>query len=231
MIPSHSFIAVDSESPNGLILADIGPYLGRNLPRPSMAVIKKKNGMFGYWQEMNELMWKEGKSISGENNGDSSNIKTLLLVSGPETEYFEKSDDSWFPATICQMNPKWRSMKGSQWVWVNESVNLEEAKTGSRKKLRSHFEIPINLNGKILRGELFLRSADNCRISINNTEQAQSYGGAEYPDPFILNIASMLKPGKNTVQFEVNNFAKPTAQSPEDNPAGLIYRLHIEYQE
>ncbi len=231
MIPSHSFIAVDSESPTGLILADIGPYLGRNLPRPSMAVTKKKNGMFDYWQEMNDLMWKEGKSVIGESHEDSSNIKTLLLVSGSETEYFDKQEDTWLPATICQMNPKWRSMKGSQWVWVEESVTLEEAKTGSRNKLRAQFDVPTHGPGNIIRAELFLRSDDNCRISINNNEQAASYGGAEYPDPFIVDIASMLKPGKNSLQFEVNNFAKPTSQSPEDNPAGLIYRLHIEYQE
>ena len=231
MIPSHSFIAVDSESPTGLILADIGPYLGRNLPRPSMAVSKKKNGMFDYWQEMNDLMWKEGKSVIDESHEDSANIKTLLLVSGSETEYFDKQEDNWLPATICQMNPKWRSMKGSQWVWVDESVTLEEAKTGSRNKLRTQFEVPTHGPGNIIRAELFLRSDDNCRISINNNEQAESFGGAEYPDPFIVDIASMLKPGKNSVQFEVNNFAKPTSQNPEDNPAGLIYRLHIEYQE
>jgi hypothetical protein len=231
MIPSHSFIATDSESPNGLIVADIGPYLGRNQPRPSMAVVKKKNGMFDYWQEMNDLMWKEGKCIVCENNEEPTKIKTLLLVSGKETQYYNKDQDSWLPATICQMNPKWRSMKGSQWVWVDESVTLEEAKTGSRNKMRTQLEIPINGKGNIVRAELFLRSDDNCRISINGAEQTQSYGGSEYPDPFIVDIASMLKPGNNDITFEVNNFAKPMAQSSEDNPAGLIYRLHIEYQE
>ncbi len=231
MIPSHSFIAVDSDDHSGIILADIGPYLGRNLPRPSMAVTNKKNGMFGYWQEMNDLMWKEGKCIVSENQENASNIKTLLLVSGSETEYYDKEEDTWQAATICEMNPKWRSMKGSQWVWVDESVTFEEAKTGSRNKMRTQFEVPINGRGNIVRAELFLRSDDNCRLSINDAEQAQNYGGAEYPDPFIVDIASMLKPGKNTVHFEVNNFAKPMSQSPEDNPAGLIYRLHIEYQE
>ncbi len=231
MIPSHSFIAVDPESRSGIILADIGPYLGRNLPRPSMAVVKKKNGMFDYWQEMNDLMWKEGKFIVGHNQDEPSKTKTLFLVSGKETEYYDKEKGNWLPAAICQMNPKWRSMKGSQWVWVDESISLEEAKTGSSNKMRTQFEIPINGRGSIVRAELFLRSDDNCRISINDIEQAQSYGGAEYPDPFFVDIASKLKPGKNTVHFQVNNFAKPQAQSPEDNPVGLIYRLHIEYQE
>ena len=37
-----------------MIIADIGPYLGRSTPRPSMVVVNKKDGMYEYWQEMND---------------------------------------------------------------------------------------------------------------------------------------------------------------------------------
>ena len=59
----------------------------------------------------------------------------------------------------------------------------------------------------------------------------QEYGGAEYPDPFIIDIEKYLKEGDNTISFELINYAKPDAVSPEDNPAGLIYRLHVEYRD
>ena len=31
--------------------------------------------------------------------------------------------------------------------------------------------------------------------------------------------------------FEVINYAKPDIESPEENPSGLIYRLHLEVPE
>jgi hypothetical protein len=48
-IPSHSFICLDEGSLKGKIVADIGPYLGRTTPRPSMVVVNKKDGIYDYW--------------------------------------------------------------------------------------------------------------------------------------------------------------------------------------
>ena len=59
----------------------------------------------------------------------------------------------------------------------------------------------------------------------------EEYNGAEYPDPFIIAISPYLKDGSNTLSFELISFAKPGAEDFEDNPTGLIYRFHLEYQE
>jgi len=59
----------------------------------------------------------------------------------------------------------------------------------------------------------------------------QEYGGANFPDPFIIDFDQYLKEGINTVAFEVINYAKPDVTAPEDNPSGLIYRLHLEVPE
>lgn len=234
VIPSHSFIAVDADGPRsyGLIIADIGPYLGRNMPRPSMVVINKRNGLYEYWQELNRAMWQESKSVQLDSAAQaSSRTKTLVLVSGTETECYDGETGTWGPASLCLMNGRWRSIKGSQWVWVRESVTLEEAKTGSQNRFRTKFHIPAGKADSIPRADLFLRSDDACRISVNDVGLVQQFGGAEYPDPFIIDIRKYLKEGENIVHFEVNNFAKPSAVSPEDNPTGLIYRLHVEHRE
>jgi hypothetical protein len=229
-IPSHSFISIDPERSSGVIVADIGPYLGRSTPRPSMLVIKKKKGMFDYWKEMNEVMWESSKPVDLEAADPSvAKTKTLVLASGGETEYYETDSETWNKASICQMGSGWHGIKGSQWVWAREAVSLEEAKTGSQHKFRFKFDLPINNSNDIHRADILLRSDDTCHISVNNVSLKQEYGGAEYPDPFLIDIDQYVQAGENTISFELINYAQPDAKEPGDNPSGLIYRLHIAY--
>ena len=81
------------------------------------------------------------------------------------------------------------------------------------------------------RAELYVRSDDTCHITVNDVSLKQEYGGANYPDPFIIDFDQYLKEGTNTVTFEVINYAKPDITSHEENPSGLIYRLHLEVPE
>jgi len=229
-IPSHSFISIDAQSSSGLIIADIGPYLGRSTPRPSMQVVNKKNGMFGYWKEMNDIMWESSKPVKMEvSDPSAAETKTLVLASGVETEYFDSESDDWKKASICQMGNGWRGIKGGQWVWVRDTVTKEEAITGSKKKLRLQFNLPTESAGSIRSAEMLLRSDDACNISVNDVRLLQEYGGAEYPDPFLIDIDQYIHAGENTITFELVSYAKPDAKAPEDNPTGLIYRLHVEY--
>lgn len=229
-IPSHSFISIDPERSSGVIVADIGPYLGRSTPRPSMLVVNKKKGMFGYWKEMNEAMWEASKPVDLEvADPIASQIKTLVLASGIETEYYDTESEAWNKASICQMGGGWHGIKGSQWVWVRDTVSVAEAKTGSQHKFRIKFNLPINNANAIRRAEILLRSDDTCHISVNNVSLRQEYGGAEYPDPFLIDIDQYVHEGENTIGFELMHYAQPDAKDPSDNPTGLIYRLHIEY--
>ena len=229
-IPSHSFVSIDPERSSGVIVADIGPYLGRNTPRPSMVVVNKKNGMFDYWKEMNEIMWENSTAVDMDAADPvAAKSKTLVLASGSETEYYETSTETWSKASICQMGSGWRAIKGSQWVWIRETVTLEEAKTGSQHKFRIKFDLPINNLSAIRQADILLRSDDTCHISVNNVSLKQEYGGAEYPDPFLIDIDQFVQPGENTITFELISYAQPEAKDPGDNPSGLIYRLHIEY--
>ena len=229
-IPSHSFISIDPELSSGVIVADIGPYLGRSTPRPSMLVINKKKGMFDYWKEMNEVMWESSTSVDMDAADPiAAQTKTLVLASGIETEYFETDSEAWNKASICQMGSRWRAIKGSQWIWVREMVSLEEAKTGSQHKFRLMFDLPISNSSAIRQAGILLRSDDTCHISVNNVSLKQEYGGAEYPDPFLIDIQQFIRAGENTIKFELISYAQPDAKDPGDNPSGLIFRLHIEY--
>ncbi|MBT3923601.1 MAG: hypothetical protein HOF21_13610 [Nitrospina sp.] len=229
-IPSHSFISIDPERTSGVIVADIGPYLGRSTARPSMLVINKKKGMFEYWKEMNEIMWEASKPVDMDAADPvAAKTKTLVLASGNETEFYNSDSENWEKASICQMGSGWRGIKGSQWVWVRDNVSAAEAKTGSQHKFRLKFDLPINNPSAIRRAEILLRSDDTCHISVNNVSLRQEYGGAEYPDPFLIDIDQYVHDGENTISFELMHYAQPDANDPGDNPTGLIYRLHIEY--
>ena len=232
-IPSHSFICLDEGSLKGKIVADIGPYLGRTTPRPSMVVANKKDGIYDYWKSMGDLMWQESKffNLFGDDLFGTQ-TKALMFTSGANTEYYEKTTDSWKKASICKMNKNWRSIKGSQWVWVSESAVLEEIKTGTKKRFRLKINLPSDSGGEhIVRADLFLRSSDECRLNINDFSMNQAYGGASYPDPFIVDIGRYLKSGENKIYFELMSFARPDAEEVQDSLAGLIYRLHLEYSE
>lgn len=229
-IPSHSFISIDAERSSGIIIADIGPYLGRSTPRPSMQVVNKKNGMFGYWKEMNDIMWESSRPVKMDVSDPSSiETNTLVLASGSETEYYDSESGTWEKASICQMGNDWRGIKGGQWVWVRETVTKEEAITGSQKKFRLQFNLPRESASSIHRAEMLLRSDNTCHITVNDVRLLQEYGGAEYPDPFLIDIDQYVHAGDNTITFELVSYAKPDAKAPEDNPTGLIYRLHVEY--
>jgi len=232
-IPSHSFICLDEGSLNGKIVADIGPYLGRTTPRPSMVVTNKKDGIYDYWKSMGDLMWQESKFFDlSKDDLFGTQAKAFMFTSGANTEYYEKATNSWEKASICKMNKNWRSIKGSQWVWASESATLEEIKTGTKQQFRLKLKLPIDCQGEcIVRADLFLRSSDECRLNINDVSMNQAYGGASYPDPFIVDIGRYLKSGENEICFELISFARPDAEEVQDSLSGLIYRLHLEYRE
>ncbi len=231
-IPSHSFIALDVHDSGGIIIADIGPYLGMNSPRPSMTMINKKGGLFDYYRDLNNSLWDGSQplnSVAQQLAGVKT--RTQVFVSSLETEYFDTSTETWKPASICEGNDQWQGIKGSLWVWIREHITLEEAKTGSKNKFRLTFDIPKGKAPSVVRAELFVRSDDTCHITVNDVSIRQEYGGAEYPDPFIIDFDKYLVDGTNTVTFEVIKYAMPYVASPEDNPTGLIYRLHLEMPE
>ncbi|NIQ00537.1 MAG: hypothetical protein GWM98_09180 [Nitrospinaceae bacterium] len=231
-IPAHSFFSIDVDEPHGIIITDLGPYLGRNHQRPSMYLINKKKGLYDHYRVLNQTLWEESTPLkSGTPEISGPKTKTQVFTSGKATEYFDVETDSWRKASLCELNSQWRGIQGSRWVWVRENITLEEAKTGSQNRFRMQFDIPDGKAQSVKRAELFVRSDDTCHITVNDVSLKQEYGGADYPDPFIINFDQFLKEGTNTVTFEVINYAKPDAEVPEDNPSGLIYRLHLEVPE
>jgi len=231
-IPAHSFFSTDVSEQHGIIITDLGPYLGRNHQRPSMMLVNKKKGLYEHYRVLNETMWEESVSLESEPKKISGpKTKTQVFTSGKATQYYDVETDSWLKASLCELNGGWRGIQGSRWVWIRDQITLEEAKTGSHHQFRMQFEIPKNGARSVKRAELYVRSDDTCHITVNDVSLKQEYGGADYPDPFIIDFDQYVKEGTNTVMFEVINYAKPDIETSEENPSGLIYRLHLEVPE
>ncbi len=231
-IPSHSFISIDPTEQSGLIIADIGPYLGKSHQRPSMMLTPKRGGLFEQYQDLAEAMWQESKpAVTHSVIGTEARTKTLVFSSGINTEVLDLETNQWKPSVLCKMNSGWKGIKGAQWVSFREEPTLESAITGGRYRFRQKFHLPNGSGSRVLRGDLFVRADDTCHISVNGRTLTQELGGADFADPFTVHLGSYLIDGDNTVEFEVLNYARPNAAVPEDNPLGLIYRLHLEYPE
>ena len=195
-------------------------------------LVKKKGGLYEHYRDLDRALWAESIPYSPEVQTTAGvKTRTQVFVSGKKTEYYDSGTKSWKPAVICDPSSQWRGIKGGQWVWIREQITLEEAKTGSKNQFRLQFGVPDGKVQSVKRAELFVRSDDTCHITVNDVSLKQEYGGAEYPDPFIIDFDQYLKEGTNTVTFEVINYANPDAEAPEDNPSGLIYRLHLEVPE
>ena len=231
-IPAHSFFSMDVDEQHGIIIADLGPYLGRNDQRPSMLLVNKKKGLYEHYRALNQALWKESIPLESETQKISGpKTKTQVFTSGKATQYYDTETDSWLKASLCELNSGWRGIQGSRWVWIRDQITLEEAKTGSHHQFRMQFDVPKNGAQSVKRAELYVRSDDTCHITVNDVSLKQEYGGSEYPNPFIIDFDQFLVEGTNTVKFEVINYAKPDIESPEENPSGLIYRLHLEVPE
>jgi hypothetical protein len=197
-----------------------------------MLLVNKKKGLYEHYRALNQALWKESVPLeSGSRKISGPKTKTQVFTSGKATQYYDAETDSWLKASLCELNSGWRGIQGSRWVWIRDQITFEEAKTGSRHQFRMQFDVPKSGAQSVKRAELYVRSDDTCHITVNDVSLKQEYGGSEYPNPFIIDFDQFLIEGTNTVKFEVINYAKPDIESPEENPSGLIYRLHLEVPE
>lgn len=229
MLPTHSFVAIDSHTPGGKIQADLFPYLGENLSRPSFYLHNKEDGLYQNILHMNEDIWGKSQPLPNEQEVDS-NIKTLVLVSGKEDLFYEQSGKKWKPAVPCTMSGDWLGIKGALWVWNKELIDLEEAHSGCKETLKRCFELPTNPETVITEGNLYLRACSTCSLEINHREYPEKFGGYDLPQPYMINITPYLVKGKNELLIKVANYAKPMVQAPEENLVGAIYRLEITHR-
>ena len=112
-----------------------------------------------------------------------------------------------------------RTLRGYSWVWYPEGNPLVAAPPGTRY-FRKAVELPAN---RRIREAKFRLAADNeCILYVNGDEAGRS---PSWKPPVNADVAAKLRPGANTLAVAATN------GSTSPNPAGLIGRLLISFEE
>ncbi len=117
------------------------------------------------------------------------------------------------------------SIEGATWIW--SSYLSEEPSAGGTKTFSKSFDI----SGTPVSAMLQIAADNRYRISIDSSTDAfVSPGGINYTigTQDLFDLTSYLTSGANTLVFQVTNDPFAGNLDPLGNPAGLLYKLHVE---
>ena len=121
-------------------------------------------------------------------------------------------------------DPRWTaSIPGASWIWATPVVDnslVNEAYT---------FDKTFTVNGTPTAATLDINADNSYSVAVNGVTVASNPTELNYfvQNEGQFNIASALHNGTNTIAITVANFGVPSS-TPQDNPAGLLYKLTIE---
>ena len=120
---------------------------------------------------------------------------------------------------ISPISPYWTaSIPGASWIWGNVPLDTTTNQTLTFTRTFYLESAPSSATLSVAADDLFTATVNGTEVSSNQES-----------DPFMavstVNVAPQLVAGTNTITFAVTNLAFPKNDSPEENPAGLLYSL------
>ncbi|MFH0796912.1 MAG: N-acetylmuramoyl-L-alanine amidase [Candidatus Omnitrophota bacterium] len=146
---------------------------------------------------------------------DSSEGETILNVVSDETNWCIDTNNYAVP---CWVHPVWVRIPTAKWVWKRYFAKGPEECT-----IVKEFEIPENLGQK---GTLYFAADNFCDVWINDVYIGNS-PPLSWKTVTIIDVTSSLQNGTNTIKIRGRN--ENWCYDPYMNPAGIIYKLVIEY--
>ena len=115
-------------------------------------------------------------------------------------------------------------LKDAAWIWYPGGKSTVGAPIGTR-----YFRRSVNLpEGRRIRKAFLLATADDSFVAFVN---GRSVGGGQgWAEVKRLDVTGQLRPGLNTLAVAATNAPSPNV-APENNPAGLIGILKVEFEE
>lgn len=156
---------------------------------------------------------------------------SMTLVSGADAEY--KDGDSWYNAVpLSYLHPSWIAnidtatgdLSGASWMWKTDGVTLDEAVLGSNVMFKHQFNLGCSEN---FVGTITITTDNAYTLRVNSAEIGTN---SDWNAPETYDISGALQSGDNTLVIEATNEAIP-GSNPESNPAGVLYRADITYDE
>ncbi len=129
------------------------------------------------------------------------------------------------PAVATWAHPLWATIDGATWIWSTSQVSQESATNGEVKTFTKDFEIA----GTPTSATLQVAADNDYKVVINSTDAFTDTSGESFFGAHSHDALPYIHSGSNTISFEATNWPQNgPGQTPEDNPAGLIYKLHVE---
>jgi len=142
----------------------------------------------------------------------------IFCISGENDLYFDEETMEWRPAVPCREYKWWKRVEEPiSFIWSSPTVTREEAR-GCRK----FFKREIFLEDEPLGAHIYVTVDDECEVFVNDLSITRA---ASASSPRFAEVNN-LKKGANLLNFIVTNLPNPEAL-PEQNPAGLCYKLII----
>lgn len=177
-------------------------------------------------------------------------IRKLVVYSDTATEYL--NGEQWMPSVpASEASPEWsvfdslRQDGMPDFIWNCETVSGDAAAYGEVVEFRRIFEVPGEVTGATLK----IGCDNGYEVSIGEFKErseslSQDWRGSDLTDSYLntdlwrqlstYDLSGVIKQGTNTLFISgVNENAFDqwdSWASPETNPAGLLYKLEINYK-
>ena len=151
---------------------------------------------------------------------------TMTVVSDETTQYFNEDTQTFESSVAAWVHPLWTqyvNIPGATWIWRTFQVTQEEALTGSQVLFKKSVEIPDCAEN--IQGVLDITTDNIYDVSIGNSVVGQD---GNWQDVETYDVSQYLSTGTQYLLFQTENEALSNG-NPTSNPAGLIYKLTIDY--
>ena len=139
---------------------------------------------------------------------------TVTIVSDTSDFVVEKNANA---QALSYVHPNWtKGLSPATWIWGDDPVDLSNF-------VPQTFQKKFGFIGTVTSATLEVAS-DNTHSAVVNIAPAH-IGGSSFGTPVPYNVASEIKQGNNELNITVTNLVG--ASNPQDNPAGLKYKLTI----
>ncbi|MCL2117534.1 MAG: glycoside hydrolase family 78 protein [Planctomycetaceae bacterium] len=164
----------------------------------------------------NYLWWLTVTDKNGvESKSVTSRFSTGLFPSTLDANPW--GDAQWVGDDTVPEQPATPGISNANWLWSEQPDARGNSRLGSAT-FRKTFELP---NDEITYAASAFTGDNGCKVFVNGQKVSE---GTNFKSAAVADIAKLLKPGRNLIAVEVDNFGDAP------NPAGMLGALKVQFK-
>jgi hypothetical protein len=149
---------------------------------------------------------------------------SLVLVSDAETTLVPQGTPA-VPTWDAHVAWDYASAQLADSTWVWRSVMVDNPLAAQTQRFVREFSLPAGATD--IEASLVMAADNTFKFWVNGALAGDSPAEDNFSDVQVFDLAALLAPGQNTLEFEVVNL--PGMPDATLNPAGLLYELQVDY--